>query len=56
MPEISDKPVKVIAKQRPHPALRRLARACIALARHHLRRKTEKKTVQLVAFEERDHD
>lgn len=30
----SDRPVTVTAQERAHPALRKLARACIALARH----------------------
>jgi hypothetical protein len=29
----SDQPVKITAKERAHPAIRTLARACIALAR-----------------------
>jgi hypothetical protein len=29
----SDRPINVTAQERPHPALRKLARACIALAR-----------------------
>lgn|GEM_PF-5436260 len=33
MSEPSDTTVKITAQQRVHPALRRLARACIALAR-----------------------
>jgi hypothetical protein len=35
----SDQPVHVTAEERPHPALQKLARACIALAR--LRRDEE---------------
>jgi hypothetical protein len=31
---IPDQPIKVTAQERTHPALRKLARACIALARH----------------------
>jgi hypothetical protein len=34
MPESSDRPVIVTAEERAHPALRKLARACLALARH----------------------
>ena len=30
----SDRPVVVTAEERLHPALRKLARACLALARH----------------------
>jgi hypothetical protein len=30
----SDRPVTVTAQERAHPAIRKLARACIALARH----------------------
>lgn len=30
----SDHPVTVTAQERAHPAIRKLARACIALARH----------------------
>lgn len=36
MAEESTGPVRVGAQERNHPALRRLARACIALARHQL--------------------
>ena len=36
----SDKPVHITAEERPHPALQKLARACIALAR--LRRDEER--------------
>ena len=35
MPENTDRPVTVTGyEERPHPALRKLARACLALARH----------------------
>lgn len=35
MPERTDRPVSVTGyEERPHPALRKLARACLALARH----------------------
>jgi hypothetical protein len=35
MPERTDRPVIVTGhEERPHPALRKLARACLALARH----------------------
>lgn len=36
MAEESTHPVRVSAQERNHPALRRLARACLALARHQL--------------------
>lgn len=35
MPERTDRPVILTGyEERPHPALRKLARACLALARH----------------------
>ena len=35
MPERTDRPVIVTGyEERPHPALRKLARACLALTRH----------------------
>jgi hypothetical protein len=32
MSELSDRPVKITADERPHPTIRQLAQACIALA------------------------
>jgi hypothetical protein len=36
----SERPVKITAEERPHPALRTLARACIALALHSIKKQS----------------
>jgi hypothetical protein len=43
---ISERPVTVTAEQRAHPALRMLARALLALARHQLDRANAEPDVQ----------
>lgn len=55
MPE-PQKPIRVTARERSHPAVRKLARACIAIARQQLCTERRSETGTQPADQEVTHD